>query len=189
MAGRARNYDSSRRQSQGRDRILEAALGLARQHSGWNWADITFKAVAEAADLSERTVYRHFPTQRDLHDAMLLRINQDASISYDDLSLAGVPEVVSRLFTSLSTFTPDLARGAPPSAAAIAMNRERMQALLRASRDDARLAALLDVLWSNETFERLTAVWRMSTDEAVAAVTWAIGALGEPDADDDAGEG
>ncbi len=60
------------------------------------------------------------------------------------------------------------------------MNRERMEALLRASEGDVRLAALLDVLWSNETYERLVGSWRMSTEEAVDAVTWALGALIEP---------
>ncbi|NYG59444.1 AcrR family transcriptional regulator [Nocardioides daedukensis] len=187
MTANARNYDSSRRQQQGRDRILEAALGLARARAGWNWADITFKAVADAAEVSERTVYRHFPTQRDLHDAMLLRINEHAAISYDDLALEDVVEVSRRLFTSLSTFTPELSTRALPSAAAIAMNRERMQALLRATEGDVRLAALLDVLWSNETYERLAVGWQLSTEDAVEAVTWALEALvsrrrpGDPD--------
>ncbi len=177
MSHPARAYDSSRRQSKGRDRILEAALELARAHGGWDWSDITFKAVAEAAELSERTVYRHFPTQGDLHEAMLLRINDHASISYDNLSLSGVGEVVGRLFSSLDTFTPHAGSQPRPSEAAIAMNRERMDALLEASGGDVRLAALLDVLWSTEAYERLVSVWRLSTPEAVAAVQWALDAL------------
>ncbi|MGN0063585.1 MAG: TetR/AcrR family transcriptional regulator [Nocardioides sp.] len=179
MSEGARAYDSSRRQSRGRDRILEAALELAHAGAGWDWAGITFKAVAEAAGISERTVYRHFPTQRDLHDEMLLRINQRASISYDDLTLDGVGEVVGRLFESLDTFTPDTPSLTRPSDAAVAMNRERMQALLQASGGDVRLAALLDVLWSNETYERLVKVWRMSTPEAVDTVRGALDALVE----------
>lgn len=186
MTAGSRKYDSSRRQSQGRERILESALELARERGGWNWADITFKDVAEAAEVSERTVYRHFPTQRDLHEAMLLRINEHASISYDSLGLGDVPEVVRRLFLSLSTFTPGLHAQVRPSEAAVAMNRERMQALLRASEGDVRLAALLDVLWSNETYERLVGSWRMSTEEAVDTVTWALGALIEPPRREDA---
>ena len=104
MTAGARKYDSSRRQQQGRERVLNAALNLARVSSGWNWADITFKAVADSAGVSERTVYRHFPTQRDLHDALMVRINQDAQISYEDLAIDDVAQVVGRLFTSLSTF-------------------------------------------------------------------------------------
>lgn len=177
MTASTRNYDSSRRQSRGRDRILDAALELARARAGWNWVDITFKAVAAAAEVSERTVYRHFPTQRDLHEAMLLRINEDAEISYDDMASTGVPEVVGRLFRSLDSFTPDVVGRPKPSDAAMAMNRERMQALLGAYQGDARLAALVDVLWSTDAYERLALSWRMTTDEAIDAVTWAIAAL------------
>lgn len=181
MATGARKYDSSRRQQQGRERILEAALDLARASGGWNWVDITFKTVADAAGVSERTVYRHFPTQSDLHEALLLRINQDAGISYDDLSVDDVSELVGRLFTSLSTFDRALHTQPTPSEAAIAMNRDRMQALLDACGGDRRLAALLDVLWSNDTYERLSSIWRMPTDDAVDAVTWAIDRLLSPE--------
>ncbi|HMT51175.1 TetR/AcrR family transcriptional regulator [uncultured Dietzia sp.] len=180
MTAGARKYDSSRRQQQGRERVLNAALDLARVSSGWNWADITFKAVADSAGVSERTVYRHFPTQRDLHDALMVRINQDAQISYDDLAIDDVAEVVNRLFTSLSTFDRALETQPRPSEAAIAMNRERMQALLDASGGDRRLAGLLDVLWSTEAYERLSSVWKMSTDEAIDSVTWAIDRLTPP---------
>lgn len=180
MTAGARKYDSSRRQQQGRERVLNAALNLARVSSGWNWADITFKAVADSAGVSERTVYRHFPTQRDLHDALMVRINQDAQISYEDLAIDDVAQVVGRLFTSLSTFDRALETQPRPSEAAIAMNRERMQALLDASGGDRRLAALLDVLWSTEAYERLSSVWKMSTDEAIDSVTWAIDRLAPP---------
>lgn len=180
MTTGARKYDSSRRQKQGRERILEAALDLARTSGGWNWVDITFKAVADAADVSERTVYRHFPTQRDLHEALMTRINQDAAISYEELAIGDVAELVGRLFTSLSTFGQALDAQPRPSEAAIAMNRERMQALLEACGGDRRLAALLDVLWSTDTYERLSTTWRMSTEDAIDAVTWALGRLVPP---------
>ena len=111
----------------------------------------------------------------------MLRINQDAGISYDDLSVDDVSELVGRLFTSLSTFDRALHTQPSPSEAAIAMNRDRMQALLDACGGDRRLAALLDVLWSNDTYERLTSIWRMPTDDAVDAVTWAIDRLLPPE--------
>ncbi|CAM3267826.1 TetR/AcrR family transcriptional regulator [Nocardioides dubius] len=172
-----RKYDNSRRQSRGRERILEAALELARSSGNWNWSDITFKVVAERAEVSERTVYRHFPAQRDLHEAMMVRINEQAAISYDDMDLEQVPVVVDRLFNSLATFTPRAtAQGIPP-AAVIAMDRERNRALRRASGGDDRLAAVLDVLWSTDAYERLALSWRMSTQEAVDTITWAINEL------------
>lgn len=181
MTTGARKYDSSRRQQQGRDRIMEAALDLARASGGWNWVDITFKTVADAAGVSERTVYRHFPTQTDLHEALMLRINQNAEISYEGLSIDDVSGLVGRLFVSLSTFDRALHTQPKPSEAAIAMNRDRMQALLDACGGDRRLAALLDVLWSVDTYERLSSIWRMPTDDAIEAVTWAIGRLLPPE--------
>ena len=38
----------------------------------------------------------------------------------------------------------------------------------------------LDVLWSTEAYERLSSVWKMSTDEAIDSVTWAIDRLTPP---------
>lgn len=181
MTTGARKYDSSRRQQQGRERIMAAALDLARASGGWNWVGITFKTVADAAGVSERTVYRHFPTQRDLHEALMVRINEDAEISYEDLAIDDVAELAGRLFTSLSTFVRALDAQPRPSEAAIAMNRERMQALVDACGGDRRLAALLDVLWSTEAYERLSSIWRMPTDDAIDSVTWAIGRLLPPD--------
>lgn len=184
-----RKYDNSRRQSRGRERILEAALELARTSGSWNWSDLTFKAVAERAEVSERTVYRHFPAQRDLHEALMVRINDQAAISYEDLDLEQVPVVVDRLFNSLATFTPRATAGGRPPEAVIAMDRERNQALRRASGGDVRLAAVLDVLWSPDAYERLALSWRMSTQEAVDTITWAITQVaGSPDAVADAPE-
>ncbi|MFS3130718.1 TetR/AcrR family transcriptional regulator [Nocardioides sp. Bht2] len=172
-----RKYDNSRRQSRGRERILEAALELARSAGSWDWSDITFKVVAEAAEVSERTVYRHFPAQRDLHEAMMVRINEQAAISYDDLELAQVPDVVDKLFNSLATFTPSATAHGIPPAAVIAMDRERNRALRRASGGDVRLAAVLDILWSTDAYERLALSWRMSTQEAVDTIAWAMAEL------------
>jgi AcrR family transcriptional regulator len=173
VEGQPRKYDNSRREDTARERVLEGALTVARSVGSRNWADVTYKAVAEEAGVSERTVYRHFPTQRDLHDAVMIRFNKDAAISYDDLELADVPGVVDRLFNSLATFSPRAMEALPP-AAVIAMDRERIQALLKASGGDKKRAAVLDVLWSVETYERLVLNWRLSTEEAVEVVSAAV---------------
>lgn len=180
MSEASRRYDSSRRQSQGRERILDAAVAIARTRGGWDWADISFKDVAAAAGISERTVYRHFPSQRDLHEEMIQRINAQAAISYDGLALEELGDVIRRLFESLSGFQPDPTRSRP-SPAAVAMNRERMRALLDATGNDVRRAALLDVLWSPDTYERLATSWRMSTQEAIDTVVWAVDMLAKAD--------
>ena len=44
----------------------------------WDWRDLTFRSVAERAGVGERTVYRHFPTERHLHDAVMERLESEA---------------------------------------------------------------------------------------------------------------
>ena len=69
-----RTYDNRARQekaAQTRERIVAAGSELVHDFDTWNWRDLTFKAVAERAGVGERTVYRHFPTERHLHDAVM----------------------------------------------------------------------------------------------------------------------
>lgn len=64
----ARKYQSQLRAQQARDtrqRILEAAGRITLLDLG----RVTHAAVARAAGVAERTVYRHFPTVTALHDA------------------------------------------------------------------------------------------------------------------------
>ena len=70
-----RTYDNRARQekaAQTRERIVAAGSELVHAFDTWNWRDLTFKAVAERAGVGERTVYRHFPTERHLHDAVMV---------------------------------------------------------------------------------------------------------------------
>lgn len=69
-----RRYDSSSRRRQAaetRARIVAAGTELVHGFETWDWHDLTFKAVAERAGVGERTVYRHFPTEQHLHDAVM----------------------------------------------------------------------------------------------------------------------
>ena len=55
-----------------RQRILEACAVLALRYGGLDDpARFTYQRVAELAGVSERTVYRLFPTKKDLSDAFL----------------------------------------------------------------------------------------------------------------------
>ena len=91
-----RTYDNRARQekaAQTRERIVTAGSELVHGFDTWNWRDLTFKAVAERAGVGERTVYRHFPTERHLHDAVMQRLESEAGISYEDVDLANLAEV------------------------------------------------------------------------------------------------
>ena len=88
-----RRYDSPARRlkaAETRERIVDAGADLVHGFAGWDWQELTFRAVAERAGVGERTVYRHFPTERHLRDAVMTRLEQDAGITYEDVDLANL---------------------------------------------------------------------------------------------------
>ncbi len=102
-----RSYHSPARQKAAaatRERIIDAGAQLVREFTTWNWDELTFRAVAERAEVSERTVYRHFPTERHLHDAIMGRLEDEAGIAYEDVELDNLAEVTARVFASLRRF-------------------------------------------------------------------------------------
>ena len=79
MPADARLYDNSHRAAQAaqtREQILDALVRVMSR----GVADLSMPAVARESGVSVRTVYRHFPTKRDLLAA--LNIHLDAQISY-----------------------------------------------------------------------------------------------------------
>ena len=106
--GNRRRYDNRARQqkaAQTRERIIAAGSELVHAFDTWNWRDLTFRSVAERAGVGERTVYRHFPTERHLHDAVMQRLESEAGISYEDVDLGNLGEVTARVFASLQRFS------------------------------------------------------------------------------------
>ena len=130
-----RGYDSPlRRQkaAQTRDRIVRAGSELAHGYASWDWQGLTFRAVAERAGVGERTVYRHFPTERHLHDAVMQRLEEEAGITYEDVELANVAEVTARVFATRRLFAVAGSVGAPDDPTFVAVDERRRHALLRA---------------------------------------------------------
>jgi AcrR family transcriptional regulator len=181
-----RSYHSPARQKAAaatRDRIIDAGTRLVREFTTWNWDELTFRAVAERAEVSERTVYRHFPTQRHLHDAIMSRLEGDAGIAYEEVELDNLAEVTARLFASLGRFAIKDSIGTPHGPAFVGAEAKRHDALNRAVTARAQelpdaqrraLAGLLDVLWSPPTYERLVGAWNLHNEDAVGAVQWLI---------------
>jgi AcrR family transcriptional regulator len=181
-----RRYDSPTRRQQAaetRERIVCAGAELARGFTTWEWDDLTFRAVAERAGVSERTVYRNFPSERHLHDAVMQRLEDDAGVSYDDVTLDNVAEVTARVFGSLHRFAIQDSVATPGDPTFAGADTRRQDALLRAVStraaqwDDTQLraaAGLLDVLWSPTTFERLVRAWKLDDSTATSAVAWMI---------------
>jgi AcrR family transcriptional regulator len=180
-----RRYDSPvrrQRTAETRDRILDAGKELLHESPVWNWRKLTVRAVADRAGVTERTVYRHFAAERDLRDAVLARLEDEAGVDLEGLRLEDVAAVTTRTFEYVSSFPLE---PRTPSEATTAAASERLRSALLAAvapatedwpeGDRALAAATLDVLWSLASYERLVAGWGLDPHDAVKAVTWAIG--------------
>lgn len=192
-----RPYDSPvRRQkaAETRERILTAGSELVHGFPSWDWQGLTFRAVAERAGVGERTVYRHFPTERHLHDAVMQRLEEEAGITYEDVELANLAEVTGRVFGTLHSFAVRESVDAPDDPTFVAVDERRRTALSRAvtaaaphwsDAQRATVAALLDVLWNVPSYERLVGVWKLDGDDATRAIGWVIGKLVQAIDDDE----
>jgi AcrR family transcriptional regulator len=195
--GTRRRYDNRARQekaAQTRDRIVAAGSELVHAFDTWNWRDLTFRSVAERAGVGERTVYRHFPTERHLHDAVMARLESEAGIAYEDVDLGNLGEVTARVFASLQRFSVHGSVDTPRDPTFVGVDQRRRDALLRAvvasapewSETEQRVTAgLLDVLWNLPSYERLVGNWDLEGADATHAVNWlmtkVIDAIGDDD--------
>ncbi|MDX1886941.1 TetR/AcrR family transcriptional regulator [Mycolicibacterium sp. 120270] len=182
-----RRYDNrgrAEKAAQTRERIIAAGSELVHAFESWNWRDLTFKTVAERAGVGERTVYRHFPTERHLHDAVMQRLESEAGVSYEEVDLANLGEVTARVFASLQRFAVRGSVDTPRDPTFVGVDARRREALLRAvtasapnwTEDQRRVTAgLLDVLWNLPTYERLVGEWGLEGPMATEAVDWLMG--------------
>jgi AcrR family transcriptional regulator len=159
---------------------------LVHEFASWDWHALTFRAVAERAGVGERTVYRHFPTERHLHDAVMQRLEQEAGVSYEGLTLADLTAVTERVFRSRLSFSAGASIAVPDDPTFVAADERRRQALLAAVSGGApdwsehqqrAVAALLDVLWNLPTYERLVGAWQLPAADAERAISWLIETL------------
>lgn len=179
-----RPYDNSRRRRQAeatRARIVEAGADLLRRASIRDWSHVTIRAVADRAGVSERTVYRHFGSDKGLRDAVMGLAQERAGVDLAVLDLADLPDVAASVLRFAAEHPiapePDL------DPTLTETDRQRREALLRAVADAApdldpaaqvRAAAVLDLVWSLSAHQRLRGAWGLDDDEAIATVQWAI---------------
>jgi AcrR family transcriptional regulator len=180
-----RPYDSTLRReraAQTRERIVAAGAELIRGASIRDWRGLTIRAVAERAGVNERTVYRHFANERVLRDEVMHHLEQKVGVDLARMRLDDVAGAAARIFEHLSAYPLDRRRPLEPTL--IEANRRQHDALLAAVEDDATrwpetdrtlAAATLDVLWSVAASERIIVDWQLDHDDAVRAITWAIG--------------
>jgi AcrR family transcriptional regulator len=180
-----RRYDSPVRRQQVaemRERIAAAGAALARELPTWDLRAITFRAVADRAGVGERTVYRHFATERALHDGVMQRLEQEAGVSYEGIGVDDVSAIGAKVFAAFSTFR-GAASGEVSDPTMAAEDARRRHALLAAVDDAtegwseeerARAAAVLDVLWSMPSYLRLVSAWQLDAQAATGTIDWVI---------------
>jgi AcrR family transcriptional regulator len=192
-----RTYDNRARRvkaAQTRERIVAAGSELVHDFDSWDWRDLTFKAVAERAGVGERTVYRHFPTERHLHDAVMQRLESEAGISYEDVDLANIGDITGRVFASLQRFSVRKSVEAPQDPTFLGVDVRRREALTRAvsaaapgwsAAEQQVTAGLLDVLWNIPSYERLVGEWDIGGTDATRAIGWLMAKVVAAIADDE----
>jgi AcrR family transcriptional regulator len=182
-----RRYESPlrrQRAAETRERIVSAGATLARSFTTWDWKELTFRAVAQNAGVSESSVYRHFANERELHDAVMQRLGEQAGVTYEGVTLDQVADVAGRVFAAMSGFAVSAWTQQVDDPTFTAIDEKRGQALrdaveaaapLWSPRQRDAVAGVLDVLWSPVSLERLMAAWRMSPERATEVIRWAIG--------------
>lgn len=179
-----RTYDNRARREKAaatRERIVTAGSDLVHEFESWDWRELTFRAVAQRAGVGERTVYRHFPTERHLHDAVMERLEADAGIDYEEVDLTNLEEVTNRVFASLQRFSVRESVRTPGGPTFATVDERRREALRRSvvavapqwsSTEQRMVAGLLDVLWNVPAYERLVGTWNLDGPEAARAINW-----------------
>lgn len=185
-----RSYNSSLRRDQveaTKARILSAMAALMDESGG---QEPTNRAVAERAQVTEVTVYRHFPSREVLLRALWSHLNREAGVD------AGLPETVAELrakiaplFASFDASPAQIVARlttAQGRAARASLDDERRAAFLavvaQAARDlpageRPKAAAALQLLYSGYAWLSLREQWELTGQDAVDAVAWATDAL------------
>jgi AcrR family transcriptional regulator len=145
-----------RRRQAVREAILDAFVELAVERG---WDGVTYAALAEHADVAERTVFRHFPSRTDLYEAF-------DSLLLERLAFAGFP---SRL-DDVPAFIEDLHRRFDEHADLMAVGVQAAAAR-RLPAQDRRLRALRDALADD-----LATADPLRAEEAVAVLDLLVSA-------------
>ncbi len=156
----------------------------------WNWGALTVRSVARGAGVNERTVYRYFANERALRDAVMAEMEQEAGVDLGELELDDLQRFATQILEFVSSFPLEPRTPADPTL--VSTGQRQRDALLAAvgplteqwpAGDRVIAAAMLDVLWSLGTYERLVADWGLDQADSIRAVTWTIGLVQDAIAD------
>lgn len=185
-----RSYNSSLRRDQAqatRLRIVAAVAALIEEGGG---QAPTTKAIAERAQVTEVTVYRHFPRREALLKVAWEHLRERGGVMIATPSSPG--ELLSRIGPFLAAFDAApaqvIARLASPQArqAGIDLHAEQREAFLNIVRQAApdlaeaervKAAAVLQLLYSAQAWLSLRDHWGLTGAPGSEALGWALKVL------------
>jgi AcrR family transcriptional regulator len=168
-----------------RSRIVESAVELMRGRGG----DVTMTAVAEAAGVTERTVFRHFATREKLLEAVWQWCNErllQAGLPQDLPGLLASPRTKFPRFDSHEALFRWFVSSPQGQAVRLSVKGSRQSsylAVVRRARPDLgrgaqrRLAAICQLLDSSACWQSLHDYWDMDGSESGRAASEAIAVL------------
>jgi AcrR family transcriptional regulator len=168
-----------------RDHILGAAFELLVEHPD---RPFSHEAVAKAADVGARTVYRYFPAQTDLLEALWVQVRKQSGTVFPTTEAEIVPQigVLFRAFDQNEKLVRAVmespagarvrARGAEEGRAGFDQSlKEVMRG--RSSVERRQVRAVFHGLHSGPFWQMLRDRGGLSGPEAIAAASWAAQAL------------
>jgi AcrR family transcriptional regulator len=186
----SRRYDSpvrDARAAETRQRILDAVVGTMAQ----GLTELSVPAVARAAGVSTRTVYRHFATKAALVEGLAAHL-----YGADDLERVPAPRSLTELEPAIRTLFRRIDAVEPAARAAmltragwearrstIPRRLERLEAGIRGARPDLdpptvdRIARLALILTSSFALQAWKDYLGATPDEAASEVAWALGSV------------
>ena len=181
-------YHSPLRQAQAAAtgaRILQACVSLMQQGS-----ELTYHAIAQAAGVQERTVYRHFSTKAELQAGVWEWIT--SRLTRTDFAARNTDDLVADMRNAFAGFDASgpLIRSMLQSPEGIAVRLRQQpgrQAMFQACVDAAvpsapdgvreQAAAALQVLYSAPSWDLLHTFWDMDAGQAADTIELAIRSL------------
>ena len=165
-----------------RERVLDGVFEVLAAGE-----DLTFAKVAKAADVPERTIYRHFPSKEALHAAIWSWANERMGFTgpfpTDEAGYVALVRTAHPGFERLAPVIRELLASKDGLAVRLTANDQRRQSARTAVRssapglnpaDEQRVAAALQLLTSAATWQTLHDYWDMDGEEAGETAALAI---------------
>jgi hypothetical protein len=184
-----RAYNSPLREQQAeqtRERILQA---MAKVLEDASLQEVTFSALAKAAQVSERTVYRHFPNKEELDQAFWWWVNKQIGMTHypeTPEELLSMPPVV---FEGFDRYEP-MIRAHIRSAAGEELRAKQVPGRQAAykkmlgplldglqPKQQQQALAVIQLLFSPRAWDSMKENWGLSGKQAGQASAWAINVL------------